>query len=123
MRPAVLIAAALVSAHLTSLGAQIPLDALPPGATVRVTAPAAPIPACHGQATFTGLRGDTLLLAGDPPVPCLLRWVERLEARQGRRGNGWTGAILGVALGGAVGYVIGSVITSERWEPVLVGQR
>ncbi|MDH4045405.1 MAG: hypothetical protein OEY20_13395 [Gemmatimonadota bacterium] len=115
MRFDILIPAILLSTRLTGLAAQVSVDELQPGATVRVTAPTARTPACNGQHVFAGLRGDTLMLGDDGTLSCPVEWVDRLEVQRERRGNGWTGAILGAALFGAGGVILAKADCAAYW--------
>jgi hypothetical protein len=121
MRSVALLPAAFIILPLTDLTAQIPLDALSPGATVRVTvgegAPAAWMLACEGEHVMLRIRGDTLELEGNPPLFCPLRWIEGLEIQRGQHGNGRTGALLGAAIIGAAGVVIAGADCNAYWGP------
>lgn len=121
MRSVALLPAAFIILPLTELAAQIPLEALSPGATLRVTvregAPAAWILACQGEHVMLRVQGDTLELEGHPPLACPLPWIEGLEMHRGQRGNGWTGALLGGTILGAAGVVIAGADCNAYWGP------
>jgi hypothetical protein len=106
MRPALLLALAWLAAPCIGATAQTPT--LPPGARVRVTAPA------YGSArqvgTVLALRGDTLVLqTAANPDTLLLPWsgVTGLEVSRGRRRQVREGIGFGFLAGAAFGMLIG----------------
>ena len=91
---------------LTSLSAQQP--PIEPGSRVRVTAPDCGV--SRQATTVEALRGDTLVLAGDPtrnsnPINCPLTSVTRLDVSQGRKSHFAASAGIGVVIGAAGGGI------------------
>ena len=104
--PTLITLATLATGPRPALGQEPTLESLRSGARVRITAP----PVARTTGTLLGLRGDSLVVLGEP-LPDTLRLalgtVRQLDVSLGAHRRIGRGALIGFATGYVVGGLIG----------------